>query len=224
MARHGRQHRQGAAAQRGRGGRPRTGEAIGDAPSATSDTPAATALSNPRNARRGPPRGSAGAACAASRPLRAPDAGRRSAPPAPQAERSASPSPARPSRSRSPASAHAGRSASYPRDPHAPTASRPRSRARSRTRSPPDRSPGSTARHSAVRLASVAPRGPGRARIHTPRGMGWRDALVANADLMVWANQFSESHDARARFRRVLWLVRSLAVDEMDHFLGERDD
>ena len=59
-------------------------------------------------------------------------------------------------------------------------------------------------------------------RIHTPRGMGWRDALVANADLVVWATHFSESHDARARFRRVLWLVRSLSGDEVDTFLGGR--
>ena len=76
----------------------------------------------------------------------------------------------------------------------------------------------------APRLASVAPKGPERVRIHTPRGMGWRDALVANADLMVWATHFSESHDARGRFRRVLWLVRSLSADEMGQFLGERGD
>ena len=73
-----------------------------------------------------------------------------------------------------------------------------------------------------MRLASVAPSGPDRVRIHTPRGMGWRDALVTNDDIMVWATHFMGSHGVRARSRRVLWLVSSLSGDEMDTFLGGR--
>ena len=80
-----------------------------------------------------------------------------------------------------------------------------------------------TARSPGLRLASVAPGNAERIRIRIPYGMGWRDALVANSDLVVWATHFMESHDTKARFRRVLRLVRSLSDPELDVFLGDHD-
>ena len=53
--------------------------------------------------------------------------------------------------------------------------------------------------------------------------MGWRDALAANSDLVVWATHCMESHDTRARFRHVLCLVRRLTDRELDVSLGDQD-
>ena len=69
----------------------------------------------------------------------------------------------------------------------------------------------------------MAPGAGGSFRLRLPRVMGRRDAVVAASDLVVWAGQFMDGPEQRARFMRVLWLVRSLEEDELDEYVGFRD-
>ena len=126
-----------------------------------------------------------------------------------------------PSPSRPPMRTH--RSGDHRSRTLATSASPPRTRTRSRTRPPPRRGTPAAPRAHGLRLASIVLDTAARVLIHIPHGMGWRDALVASSDLVVWAIHFLEARDMWSRFRRVLHLVRSLTVPELDACLGDHD-
>ena len=213
MGRHGgRQLRQGAAGQRGRHGGPPRGSAGAGGPLGAAAIQQVTALLDAHALGEG--RGGEG-----GRGPSPPDGARRRARIVARGARGASPSPAGPARSRSRPGSRPGRDTPPPRTGGTRSPSRQRSTSGSSAR----RAIGAPGSPPALRLASVAPWDEGSFRLRLPRVMGRRDAVVAASDLVIWAGQFMDGPEQRARFMRVLWLVRSLEEDELDEYAGFRD-